>query len=68
MVITSCPLCHFNLNDTQKELIRTIPDYEEMPIIYFTQLMALAYGVEAGKIPALLKAKLKRVQTVKGEG
>ena len=68
VVITSCPLCHYNLNDTQKELIRTIPDYEEMPIIYFTQLMALAYGVDAGKIPTSLKAKLKRLQTVKGEG
>ena len=68
VVITSCPLCHHNLSDTQKELIRAIPDYEEMPIIYFTQLMALAYGVEAGKIPASLKAKIKRLQTVKGEG
>jgi len=68
VIVTSCPLCHFNLSDTQKELVRTIPDYEEMPIIYFTQLMALAYGVEAGKIPASLKAKVKRLQTVKGEG
>ncbi len=68
VIVTSCPLCHFNLHDTQKELVRTIPDYEEMPIIYFTQLMALAYGVEAGKIPASLKAKIKRLQAVKGEG
>ncbi len=68
VIVTSCPLCHFNLSDTQKELVRTIPDYEEMPIIYFTQLMALGFGVEAGKIPASLKAKVKRLQTVKGEG
>lgn len=68
VVITSCPLCHYNLSDTQKELVRTVPDYEEIPIIYFTQLMALALDVETGKIPASLKAKLKRVQTVKGEG
>ncbi len=68
VVVTSCPLCHYNLSDTQKELVRTVPDYKEMPIIYFTQLMALAFGVDAGKIPTALRAKLKRLQPAKREG
>ena len=68
VVVTACPLCHYNLNDLQREVKRIVPDYEEIPIIYFTQLMALAFGVDTGRIPASLKAKLKRLQTVKGEG
>ncbi len=68
VVITSCPLCHYNLSDLQREVARTVPDYEEIPIIYFTQLMALAFGVDAGRIPRALKARLKRAHPVKGEG
>ena len=68
VVITACPLCHYNLNDLQREVARSVPGYQEIPIIYFTQLMALAFGVEAGKIPSSLKAKLKSLQAVKGEG
>jgi len=68
VVVTACPLCHYNLNDIQRGLARVIPDYEKMPIIYFTQLVALAFGVDPGRIPASLKAKLKRAHAVGGEG
>jgi len=68
VIVTACPLCHYNLNDLQREVARIVPDYREIPIIYFTQLIALAFGVDPGRIPSSLKTRLKRLQTVKGEG
>ena len=58
VLITSCPLCQYNLEEGQAALRETIPDYEEISIIYFTQLMALALGVETGELPASLQDKL----------
>ncbi|CAH2603041.1 CoB--CoM heterodisulfide reductase subunit B [Rhodovastum atsumiense] len=44
MVAVSCPLCAFNL-DHRQEITRSMyPDFEAIPIVYFTQLMAIAFG------------------------
>jgi len=40
----SCPLCAFNLDYRQKDIRQLEPDFPTMPILYFTQLMALALG------------------------
>jgi len=45
-IITSCPLCAFNLDDRQKEVMEKDPNFKPMPIFYFSQLMALAFGLE----------------------
>ncbi len=45
-VVTSCPLCAHNLDSGQKEVKEIDPDFEEVPIFYFTELMALAFGLE----------------------
>lgn len=45
-LILSCPLCDFNLDDRQKETAEKYTDFEKMPIFYFTQLLALALGVD----------------------
>ncbi len=43
-VVVSCPLCEFNLDYRQKDLeIELAP----MPIIYFTQLVAVALGLHS---------------------
>jgi heterodisulfide reductase subunit B len=40
-IAVACPLCHANLDGRQLQM----PDLDErMPIIYFTQLMSLAFG------------------------
>jgi heterodisulfide reductase subunit B2 len=40
-VVVACPLCHANLDARQFQM-----DIEEpMPVLYFTQLMALALGL-----------------------
>jgi len=45
-ITTSCPLCAFNLDNRQKEVKEKYPDFEEIPVFYFTQLIALAFGVD----------------------
>jgi heterodisulfide reductase subunit B len=45
-VALSCPLCAFNLDYRQVEVRRLHPDLEGIPIFYFTQLMALAFGLD----------------------
>jgi len=45
-VITSCPLCMFNLENRQKEVMEKWPGFESMPVLYFTQFMALAFGLD----------------------
>ncbi|MCK4645247.1 MAG: CoB--CoM heterodisulfide reductase iron-sulfur subunit B family protein [Candidatus Aminicenantes bacterium] len=44
VVTVSCPLCAFNLDHRQKETVREYPEFKNIPILYFTQLMAIALG------------------------
>ncbi|KAA0003455.1 MAG: heterodisulfide reductase, subunit B [Thermoplasmata archaeon] len=46
VIITSCPLCAFNLDNRQALTEKLYPGFKRMPILYFTQLMALAFGYE----------------------
>ncbi len=41
MLITACPLCQFNLERAQQSL----PPSEKIPVAYFTQAMAAAFGL-----------------------
>jgi heterodisulfide reductase subunit B len=44
-LVTSCPLCFFNLDARQKDIAAKTGRAPGMPILYFTQLMALAFGL-----------------------
>jgi heterodisulfide reductase subunit B len=44
LVSVSCPLCAFNLDHRQKETAQRYSEFKKMPILYFTQLMAIALG------------------------
>jgi len=46
IVATCCPLCTFNLDAKQKEARGLYRDLDEIPIMYYTQLMAIALGLE----------------------
>ncbi|MGC9364877.1 MAG: CoB--CoM heterodisulfide reductase iron-sulfur subunit B family protein [Fidelibacterota bacterium] len=46
IVITSCPLCAFNLDNRQNDIKHKYPDFRNIPVVYFTQLMTVAYGLE----------------------
>ena len=43
-VIVSCPLCAFNLDTRQSLTLKKHPEFLTMPVFYFTQLMAIAFG------------------------
>jgi len=45
-IATTCPLCAFNLDNRQKEVLEKYPDFEKMPVFYVTQLMALAFDLD----------------------
>jgi len=44
IIVTSCPLCQYNLEQSQTALVAATGDYKSMPIVYFTQLLGLALG------------------------
>jgi heterodisulfide reductase subunit B len=47
-VATNCPLCQFNLDKQQAEMRTAYAGYQPVPIFYFSQLMGLALGLDAG--------------------
>lgn len=46
LVAVSCPLCAFNLDFRQDDAKRFNSEFRNMPVLYFTQLMALAFGCD----------------------
>ncbi len=45
-VALSCPLCYYNLDRRQDRIKEKFLDFTGMPILFFTQLLAWALGVE----------------------
>ncbi|RDH88126.1 MAG: heterodisulfide reductase, subunit B [endosymbiont of Escarpia spicata] len=43
-VAVSCPLCAFNLDHRQEATLQKHSDFHTMPVVYFSQLMAIALG------------------------
>jgi heterodisulfide reductase subunit B len=48
-LVLSCPLCEYNLGRRQEKVRAAHRGLGELPIFYFTQLLALALGVEPEK-------------------
>lgn len=42
LVVVSCPMCAYNLDFRQDDAKQLNPDLKDTPVLYFTQLMALA--------------------------
>jgi len=47
MIVTACPLCHANLDLRQDMINDQYAGTFDIPIVYFTQLMGVAYGAHA---------------------
>ena len=45
-IITSCPLCRYNLDVRGKEAEALFEGYSQMPTFYYTQLIAIALGLD----------------------
>jgi len=47
VIATACPLCQFNLDWLQNRMTQAYAGFQKIPILYFTQLMGLAMGLDA---------------------
>ena len=45
-LVLSCPLCEYNLGSRQSEVVAMDEKLEEVPTLYFTQLLGIALGLE----------------------
>jgi len=45
-MILSCPLCRFNLDARGKEAEKLFKGYKQIPVFYYTQLIAVALGLD----------------------
>ncbi|HDQ25900.1 MAG TPA: disulfide reductase, partial [bacterium] len=50
MIVTACPLCQLNLEAYQSKLSRKYKEDLNIPILYFTQLMGVAFGIDPKKL------------------
>lgn len=44
MIVTSCPLCQYNLEKSQGAVAIKTPGFTGVPVVYFTQLLGFALG------------------------
>jgi len=49
-VVTVCPLCQLNLEAYQREAARVVGAPVSVPVLYFTQLIGLAFGLPEGEL------------------
>lgn len=49
MILTSCPLCMYNLEGKQEDVAEVHYGFKGLPVLYFTQLLALALGLDESK-------------------
>lgn len=76
VIVVACPMCHSNLDMRQKNIIDHFPNHKVIPILYLSQLIGLAFGLEPKKLglnlhyintePLLQKMKEGAVEPVKG--
>lgn len=50
VICVACPLCHVNLDVYQVDADAKAGQKHDMPIVYFTQLIALALGASVGEL------------------
>ena len=46
MLAVCCPLCDYNLDAVQKEIKEQDSSFQTVPVLYFTQLLALLFGID----------------------
>lgn len=45
-LVTSCPLCHYNLDHPQRQMAARYPGFRPLPVFYITQVLGIALGLE----------------------
>lgn len=46
IIVTNCPVCQFNLDKQQVDLGRRHAGFRPVPVLYYTQLLGLALGLD----------------------
>jgi heterodisulfide reductase subunit B len=49
LVVLTCPLCQYNLDSAQEAIGKKHYSFAKIPVVYFTQLLALALGLDTAK-------------------
>jgi heterodisulfide reductase subunit B2 len=62
LLTVSCPLCKYNLEESQKQDPAASSSSQSLPVVYFTQLLGLALGVT----PEDLRLNDTQLQTIRG--
>ncbi len=44
-VVSTCPLCQFNLDTKQKDIKEKYSDFKTLPVLYFSQLMGISFDL-----------------------
>lgn len=50
LIVTLCPMCQLNLDAFQPAMNRYVKANYKVPVLFFTQMMGLAFGVDADKL------------------
>ncbi len=45
-IVTSCPLCHYNLDRPQREMAIRYGGFRPIPVLYITQILGVALGLD----------------------
>jgi heterodisulfide reductase subunit B len=67
VVIVACPLCHSNLDLRQRNIEKYLGIDLEVPVLYFTQLLGLAFGYSAAEL-GLGKHEINPVPVLRKRG
>ncbi|MDZ7272255.1 MAG: CoB--CoM heterodisulfide reductase iron-sulfur subunit B family protein [candidate division KSB1 bacterium] len=46
VVALSCPLCYYNMDLRQRDIARLYAGFRQVPVLFFTQLLAVALGLD----------------------
>jgi heterodisulfide reductase subunit B len=46
LIVTSCPLCYYNLDAYQPKVAESTPGFRIIPVMYISQILALLAGLE----------------------
>jgi heterodisulfide reductase subunit B len=46
VVVSTCPMCTFNIDHKQSDIQQKYLDFKPVPVLYFTQLLGIAMGLD----------------------
>jgi heterodisulfide reductase subunit B len=50
VIVTTCPLCRYNLDKKQEEMAKEVRGFRKIPVVYFTQLLGIALRIDGEHI------------------